>query len=138
VPAADAGASTADAAPAGNFDVIGWRNTDGSIGSGAAGAQIALSGQKTAPTIAWTFSGAALLIVNSGTATPYGIVANQNAGGDLIPFASPVTYGNYAVANTHPYAAAANPSPPLAAGGQYNVTIQTASSQVATLTFRVR
>jgi hypothetical protein len=132
--------STPDAGATGDFEVIGYRNTDGSIGAGAAGAEIQLSGSRTAPTISWTFGGAIVLMVTTQTgAATYGIGALEDDEGTRFPFASPVVYGNYAVASAEPLPQMPNPSPPLASGSVYVLTVAaTAEGKVATLTFRPR
>ncbi len=123
----------------GSFSIDGFSNIDGTIGSNGADADIQLSGSGSFPTISWPFGQAATLLVSTaGTgSTIYGIVSGQDENDNLIPLQSPVTYGNYNIADAVPFGAASNPSPALSVGQQYLITMSTITGGTASLIFTV-
>jgi hypothetical protein len=132
-------------APAGSspFVIAGYGNTDGTMGTDGARAQIRLSGAPATPAIAWTFPGATSLFVQeAGTETVlYGVIRQNNKDGVFVPLSSPVTYGDYGLPDIQVYPRALRPSPPLMAGGRryiVGITTNVPAAPHATLLFTLR
>lgn len=123
----------------GSFEIISYINTDGSTGSSASGAQISVSGNTSYPTIGWTISNVIAITVTTGSGTGvYGIVRIEDEFGDVTPFSSPVTYGNYSISNTATITSYANPSPALSSGTTYGITLNTKTGTYASVAFRIK
>jgi hypothetical protein len=125
----------------GPFTLVWYWNTDGvNAYDGFENAQVSLSGTATAPVFSWTGLDAQVVSVrhNSGTFT-YGIVTDQaDEGGNAIPIAPPVTYGDYAKPGTTVLGVVPVPALTLVPGERYTVTVvKINSSQVANLEFDV-
>ena len=137
---ADGDDTDGDDTPAGNFTVLNYINTDGSMGSSATAANISLSGSAAAPTISWSVANVFSVSVTSGSSALYGIHGGRmDSEGDLeqIPFAfSSVTYGDYGRSNTAPMEGVASVAPPLQSGVFYSIMIGTLDGRYAVLNFR--
>ncbi len=130
-----------DSTPVGTFTILNYMNIDGSMGSGAAGANISLSGSEAMPTISWSVSNVFSVSVTSGSSALYGIQGERmDSEGDLeqIPFAfSSVTYGDYGRSNTAPMEGVASVAPALQSGPYYSIMIGTLDGKFAVLNFMI-
>jgi hypothetical protein len=130
---------TATRTPAeGAFTVIFYRNLDGATGSGAAGAQVRLSGAADFPTIAWTTavgSAQQVTVGRNGGGLLYGIAATGD--GEPVPIRAPVRYGDYGIPDT--VGIVAGPAPALQTGTEYAAVVTPFVFQggTAAIVFRV-
>lgn len=138
------------------FTIIGFVNTDGTIGSGPSldpsGAQIQLSGDAARPTISWAgVSSVFSLMVTTSSGffaqALYGIEGqtppDENGDTEQVAFGfSSVTYGTFGLTNTVAMQGPAGPlgpadATPLSPGMLVSVTVFTLNVESATLSFQV-
>lgn len=122
----------------GAFTVLFYRNLNGATGSGAAGAQIKLSGAADFPTIGWTAAvgnAQQVTVGRSGGDLLYGIASSGD--GEPVPIHAPVRYGDYGIPDTVRFFDFA--APPLQAGSEYVAVVTPFVFQggTASIVFRV-
>lgn len=141
-------ALTSELAKLASYDVLFWRNFNGSQGGESLqGSDFSLSGDIKRPLIQWNGPPAIAIEVSdsrdsmedSEISFDYGIISLDDEETDEpIPFFSPIRYGDYSVPNTEPFSVSQVPSPPLEAGEHiYFFTIASDDDRVGQFAIRL-